>query len=96
MESLKIVICSHKRPARVTTQYLVKDCIIVIPESQYPEYKEANPNTEIVTHPDSVVGLPPKRQWIMDYFGDVFMLDDDLTEFKKVGFIHINCIIDIS
>ncbi len=29
-------------------------------------------------HPDSVVGLCAKREWIYDHWGDVFMVDDDM------------------
>jgi hypothetical protein len=48
------------------------------------EYKRANFGIETVAHPDSVKGLPAKRQWIADKFGDVFMVDDDIANFIRL------------
>lgn len=31
-------------------------------------------------HPDDVVGLIPKRNWMVKHFGDIFMLDDDISK----------------
>ena len=80
---IKIVIPSHKRWDRILTTKVV-DAIVCIPESQEDMYKEHNPDVELVTHPDSVVGLTLKRQWIYEHFKNVLMLDDDITEFKRV------------
>ena len=82
--SLKIVIPSHKRHDRVFARNLVVDPIICVAKSQEELYKHCNPDCEIVTHPDDVVGLIPKRNWIAKHFGDVFMLDDDVTVCKKL------------
>lgn len=82
--SLKIVIPSHKRADRVLSQRLVLDPIICVAESQKEEYQRCNPNCEIVTHPDDVIGLIPKRNWMAKYFGDLFMLDDDVHNFVKL------------
>lgn len=79
-EVCKIVIPSHKRADRVLTSKLLKNPIICVPESQLGEYREYNPDAEIVTHPDSVVGLIPKRNWMVRHFGDIFMLDDDIQK----------------
>lgn len=79
--SCKIIIPSHKRPDRVISKRLVENPILCVPESQAAEYREHNPELEIVTHPDSVVGLPPKRNWMADHFGALFMVDDDLMKF---------------
>jgi hypothetical protein len=84
MESLKIVIPSHKRANRVITKYAVSNCIICVEESQAAEYKEHNPTSEIVTHPDNVLGLAMKRDWIYRHFGNVFMLDDDIKSMKRL------------
>lgn len=84
MEKIKIVIPSHKRADKVATKTLVHNPIICVAKSQAAEYKEYNPAYEIVTHPDSVVGLPRKRQWCYEYFKDLWMMDDDLITIKKV------------
>jgi hypothetical protein len=80
---IEIVIPSHNRADRVKTLKLVPSAKLCVAESEYAEYRKYNPKAEIVTHPDSVVGLIPKRNWMVRNFGELFMLDDDLTEFKK-------------
>ena len=82
--NLKIVIPSHKRADKVLSKKLVVDPIICVAESQAEEYKICNPDCEIVTHPDDVVGLIPKRNWLANYFGEVFMIDDDVHNFVKL------------
>ena len=75
---IAVVIPSHKRADRVKTTNVVANCKVCVPEAQVAAYREYNPGIEIVAHPDSVVGLPPKRDWIVEHFGDVFMVDDDI------------------
>lgn len=81
---LKIVIPSHKRHDRVLSKKLVVDPIICVAKSQEDIYREYNPDCEIVTHPDSVVGLIPKRNWMAKYFNELFMLDDDVNQFRRL------------
>lgn len=80
--SLNIVIPSYKRPERVLSKKLVSDAIICVSESEGGVYKDMNPDCEIVTHPDSVKGLPAKRNWMVQHFGELFMLDDDVISFQ--------------
>jgi hypothetical protein len=80
----KIVIPSHKRHDNVITTKLVNNPIICVEQSQYEIYREYNPDYEIVAHPDNIVGLIPKRNWMLDHFGDMFMMDDDLMYFNKL------------
>ena len=47
-------------------------------------YRQFNPDCEIVTHPDDVVGLIPKRNWMAKYFKELFMLDDDVHACKAI------------
>ena len=84
MEVCKVVIPSHKRATRVRTTLVVDNAVICIPESQAPAYRLCNPHNELVTHPDSVVGLARKRDWIIRHFGNVFMLDDDIDSMQRV------------
>lgn len=81
---IKLIIVSHKRPAYVTTTRYVKDAIICVPNSQKKIYEEYNKNIEIIGHPDEIIGLSPKRQWIYKTFGDVFFLDDDVIGVNRV------------
>lgn len=81
---IKVVIPSHKRARNVSTIYAVDNCSLCVPKSQEEEYKGYNKNVEIIAHPNEIVGLSPKRQWIYDYFGDVFMIDDDVKGMLRV------------
>ena len=81
---LKIVIPSHKRHDRVFAKKLVRDAIRCVAESQADLYKQFNPECEIVTHPDDVIGLIPKRNWMAKHFGELFMLDDDVHVCKSL------------
>jgi len=84
MEICKVVIPSHKRATRVRTTLVVDNAVICIPESQAPAYRLCNPHNELVTHPDNVIGLARKRDWIIRHFGNVFMLDDDIDSMQRV------------
>lgn len=74
----KIVIPSHKRADRVITKEIIDNAIICVSEGQKEEYLRHNPDMEIVTHPDDLIGLIPKRNWMLKHFGELFMLDDDI------------------
>lgn len=81
---LQIVIPSHKRAADVTTTKTAlppEVCVLCVPEAQAAEYREHNPDVEIVAHPDDIRGLAPKRMWIADRFGDHMQIDDDQKYF---------------
>lgn len=80
----KIVIPSYNRADRVITKDICRDVIICVPESQEKDYKYYNPDTEIVTHPDSVKGFPPKRNWMANHFKELFMIDDDIAYVQKM------------
>lgn len=82
--SVKIVIPSHKRHDRVLAKRLVTDPIICVAESQEELYRRFNPECEIVTHPDDIVGLIPKRNWMARHFGELMMLDDDVHVVKDL------------
>jgi hypothetical protein len=81
---VEVVIPSHKRAGRIATLGLLPSAIVCIPESQAAEYRAAHPGAQLVTHPDSVVGLQAKRNWMYKHFGNLLMLDDDLTDFRRL------------
>lgn len=81
---LRIVIPSHKRHDRVYAKRIVTDPIICVPKSQEDQYRLCNPDCEIVTHPDDIVGLIPKRNWMAKHFGELFMIDDDVHAVKNL------------
>jgi hypothetical protein len=82
--SCKIIIPSHKRADRVFSSKLVHNAIICVEQSQLNLYREYNPDNEIVCHPDNIKGLVPKRNWMLNHFGDLFMIDDDVNYFHRV------------
>lgn len=82
--SLPIVIPSHKRHDKVFAKKLVLNPIICVAESQADLYRQYNPDCEIVTHPDDVIGLIPKRNWMAKHFGELFMIDDDVHAVKNL------------
>ncbi len=81
---VKIVIPSHKRFDRVLTTSAVDNAILCVAESQKALYEKCNKGIEVVTHPDNVIGLARKRDWIIKHFRNVFMLDDDIDCMKRV------------
>ena len=82
--SLPIVIPSHKRHDKVFAKKLVLNPIICVAESQADLYRQYNPDCEIVTHPDDVIGLIPKRNWMAKHFSELFMIDDDVHAVKNL------------
>jgi len=80
----KIIIRSYKRADKVLATEVFETAKICVPESQEIEYKEYNPNHEIVTHPDSVIGLPAKNNWMYKKFGSVFLCDDDIHSMRRM------------
>lgn len=81
---VKVVIPSHKRWNAVPALQAIEHAILCVSESQEPAYRKCNPEAEIVTHPDSIVGLRPKRAWICRHFGDCIQIDDDVRYMMRV------------
>ncbi len=84
MEIVKVVIPSHKRPDRVLATKAISNASICIPESQLEEYTKYNKGVEIITHPDSVIGIAQKRQWMYDKLKNLFMVDDDVINILRL------------
>lgn len=81
--SVPIVIPSHKRFDGVLTLKLFPEGILCVPESQYSEYKKNYPFAKFDVHPDSIVGISRKRNYIYQQYKDVVMIDDDLIDIKR-------------
>ena len=82
-EVVKQVILSHKRAKKVDTTKTIAGCSICVPEAQADEYREYNPDVDIIVHPDSVIGLTPKIRWVYEQFKNVIMFDDDLNAMRR-------------
>jgi hypothetical protein len=85
MAELKIVCPSHDRAETLSTHKAVAGIVVVVEESQKGAYLDANPGLEIETHPDSLRGIAAKRQWMYERWGDLFMLDDDISSVVFLG-----------
>lgn len=81
---IKVVVPSAGRPNKITTTKYVANTILCVPEKQVDLYKEYNPKTEIVAHPNEVIGMGAKRNWIYKNFGSVFMVDDDTKGLQRL------------
>ncbi|MCF2443275.1 hypothetical protein L0657_04845 [Dyadobacter sp. CY345] len=53
-------------------------------ESQEDLYWICNSGIEIITHPDSIIGLARKRDWIIKNVGRCFMLDADIDHLTRI------------
>jgi hypothetical protein len=62
----------------------VPDAILCVAKSQEPLYREHYPDAQYLVHPDELLGISPKRQFIYENVGDVFMLDDDVAIMSNV------------
>jgi len=81
---VKIVIPTFRRAGMITTLEHVQGASLCVTESEQDEYRRHYPEADIIVHPDRIVGLAPKRQWIYERFGNVFMLDDDITAVHRL------------
>lgn len=81
---IPIVVPTHGRAGKVKALRVFPGAVLCVADSQRDAYASAYPDAELVTHPDSVKGLSPKRQWIYERWGDVFMVDDDVADFRRV------------
>ena len=80
----KIIIPTYRRAGLITTLDHVSRAALCVTESEADEYRRFYPKAEIIEHPDSVKGLAPKRQWIYERYGNIFMLDDDITAVRRM------------
>jgi len=84
MPDVPVFIVSHKRADSVRSAHVVAGAKLCIPVGQLAEYEAADYGIEIVTHPDEVVGLSPKRNWMLDTYGDHFVMDDDIKGLRRI------------
>ena len=74
-----IVIPSRKRVEECGQALkLFPDALVCVAESEEAQYKALD--CELLLHPDSVAGIGPIRQWVLDNVPDetVVMADDDV------------------
>ena len=77
-DGIKIVVVSKGRADKVSTHKVINDTIILCPEDEVGLYKEHNPNNEVIAEPKGCKGITQARQFVLDKFEEVFMVDDDI------------------
>jgi len=77
-EQIKIVSLSKGRAGNITTHKVIDDIIVVCPANEVDLYRDLNPDLEIVSEPKDCRGITQARQFVLDQFDDVFMVDDDI------------------
>lgn len=80
---IKIVCPSKGRASAVNTAKFVDDLILVVPAKEVDEYKDFNPMCEVIAEPNHVRNIVSSRQFILDTFDNVFMMDDDLVNVRR-------------
>ncbi len=61
---VNIVCPSHLRADSVLTKHLIPSLRIVVRESDLGEYKEHNPEIEVIGTPSEVNNIAKTRQWM--------------------------------
>ena len=88
MDKCEVVIISHGRADNVITKKHVANCKIVVCKKDYDIYKEFNKDIEIIAGPEEL-GIMRNTKFCIDYFGDVFILNDDVyavqANYKKIN-----------
>jgi hypothetical protein len=74
---------SHKRPTKVDTRKVVSNAIISVSESEASDYAKYNPHSELLVHPDDVIGLTAKMKWLHKNLGNCILMDDDLNAMNR-------------
>ncbi len=82
-KAISIVCPSKGRANNVLTKKLIEDLILVVPAYEVEAYEEHNPECTIVAEPEHVRGITASRQFIIDTFPNVFMIDDDIVSIRK-------------
>lgn len=82
---LLLVCMTHGRADTISTTKVIPDIALCVAESQEPLYRAELPDQEYLVHPDDVIGISPKRKWLMENTNaDVVMFDDDMVSFLDV------------
>lgn len=80
---LKIITCSKGRHSSLSTKNIIDIDAIVVPANEVDKYKEYNKGIEIIAQPKGVDNIVKARQFVLDNFSNVFMIDDDVKYVTK-------------
>jgi len=82
-ELVSVVSPSLGRAGKTLVQDKVSNVTFVVPERQVAEYKEHLPNNEIVGCPNEIKGIVGTRQWMLEKWKNIFMIDDDIYVIRR-------------
>lgn len=80
---IKIVCPSKGRSDNVRTIALIPTLELVVNENEAEEYKKNYPETIVHSVPPYIKGITATRQWILENFEEVFMIDDDVISVRR-------------
>lgn len=80
---LKIVCCSKGRHSAMSTKHVVDIDAIIVPANEVELYQEYNKGIEIIAQPPEVNNIVKARQFVLDNWSQVFMIDDDVQFVTK-------------
>lgn len=100
---MKVVVFSRGRADTIQTHYLMPYAVVAVPESEAEAYRKRVTENEIITYPDSVVGVGRTRNWLIDNIdADIqVQVDDDiqyltlLTGYSPVSIKDPQYILDV-
>jgi len=78
MNEITIACPSKGRPDKVLTNKVVDKVVLVVNENEKEEYEKYNSNNEVVSPPKHVNNLSKTRDWIINKYDNVVMMDDDI------------------
>lgn len=81
--SIKIVCPSKGRSNNVTTVRFIPSLTLIVPDYEVDLYEKSYPSIEVIGTPKHVKGITATRQWILDNYEEVFMIDDDVVSIRK-------------
>jgi hypothetical protein len=78
------IVCPSKgRAERLHTKKYFEHLIVVVTKGEGDEYKNHNPEVEVVETPEHIRGITPTRQFILENWDNPFMIDDDVVSIRK-------------
>lgn len=89
LELIKVIL-SRGRAEAISTHKLVENVVLVVPRSEFNDYKKTTKLPKIVKAPDDIHGAGPVRNWILRHFKEkvVVMFDDDITHMTVATHEH--------
>jgi len=82
---MKIIVPSKGRAGIMTTNQVIDVDKVYVPRIEALDYKEAYPDPKIVDVPDSIIGITPTRNYILENEEDphIIQVDDDVEYFFR-------------